>query len=105
VGAQGAPEDCRCVPVDAQGDQWDCGTVNAQRAQGVCRYVPANAQGDKVVWFGVGGLYCLWRWCRSPARLCGVCTLHPVATPPEEELKTQTRASFSARGAGKEPTR
>ena len=61
MGAQRAPWDCRCVPVNAEGDQWDCGPVNAQGAQGGCRYIPANAQGAKLVWFGVVGLYCLWR--------------------------------------------
>jgi len=33
--------------------------VNAQGAQWDCKYIPVNAE----------GLYCLWRWTKSPAGL------------------------------------
>ena len=37
--------------------------MNAQGAQWDCKCIPVNAQGDQ------RGLYCLWRWTRSPAGL------------------------------------
>jgi len=51
VNAQGAQWDCKCFPVNAQGDQRDCGCIPDRACE---------RTGSPV------GLYCLWRWPRSP---------------------------------------
>jgi len=45
VNAQGAQWDCRCIPVNAQGDQWDC-------------TVSGNEPGDQLDFVGV--CVCVW---------------------------------------------